>query len=38
MMEKEKMDRRVRKTKSLLLQCPLQLMEEKDVKDIYRRI
>ena len=34
MMEKEKMDRRVRKTKSLLLQCLLQLMEEKDVKDI----
>lgn len=33
-MAAEKMDRRVRKTRSLLLQGLIRLMEEKDVKDI----
>ena len=33
-MAQEKMDRRVRRTKALLLQGLIQLMEEKDIKDI----
>ena len=33
-MAQEKMDRRVRRTKTLLLQGLIQLMDEKDVKDI----
>lgn len=33
-MTQEKMDRRVRRTKALLLQGLIQLMEEKDIKDI----
>lgn len=33
-MASEKMDRRVRKTRSLLLQGLIQLMREKDIKDI----
>ena len=33
-MAEEKMDRRVRRTKALLLQGLIQLMEEKDIKDI----
>lgn len=33
-MAQEKMDRRVRRTKTLLLQGLIQLMEEKDIKDI----
>lgn len=33
-MPEEKMDRRVRRTKALLLQGLIQLMEEKDIKDI----
>ena len=33
-MAQEKMDRRVRRTKTLLLQGLIQLMEVKDIKDI----
>lgn len=33
-MAQEKMDRRVRRTKALLLQGLIQLMEENDIKDI----
>ena len=33
-MEAEKMDRRVRRTRNLLLQGLIRLMNEKDIKDI----